>query len=152
MKLPSRLNSGAVEALASEDGSALLELVFTLPVLFGLLFCFFELCMALYSYDMISESAREGTRYAMVRGASCKTSSGASCETTVAQIKTYVAGLGWPNVGGGTMTVSPSYPKGSDAVGNPVQVTITYQFRITMPFVPSSAIALSSTSVMYIIQ
>ncbi len=136
----------------SEDGSALIEFAITLPTLCGLLFCFLELCLLFYSYDMISESAREGTRYAIVRGASCQTTAGVSCETTAAKVNTYVSNLGWPNLGGGTMVVDTTYPKGSDAVGNPVQTKITYTFRITMPFVPTNSISLSSTSVMYILQ
>jgi Flp pilus assembly protein TadG len=136
----------------SEDGSALIEFALTLPTLCGLLFCFLELCLLFYSYDMISESAREGTRYAIVRGASCQTTAGASCETTAAQVNTYVSNLGWPNLAGGTMVVDTTYPKGSDAVGNPVQIKVTYTFRITMHFVPTNSISLSSTSVMYILQ
>jgi Flp pilus assembly protein TadG len=128
------------------------EFVLTLSLLFTLIFCFFELCLALYTYDVISESAREGTRYAMVRGASCRTSTGVSCQVSPDEVNSYVSGLGWPNVGGGTMNVNTTYPDGSEAIGSRVQVNVTYQFRITMPFVPSNAISLSSTSVMYIIQ
>jgi Flp pilus assembly protein TadG len=136
----------------SEDGSALIEFALTLPTLCGLLFCFLELCLLFYSYDMISESAREGTRYAIVRGASCQTSAGVSCETTAAKVNTYVSNLGWPNLAGGTMVVDTTYPNGTDAVGNPVQTKVTYTFRITMHFVPTNNISLSSTSVMYILQ
>ena len=153
MKILWHLRRVLADAPYSEDGSALIEFALTLPTLCCLLFCFLELCLLFYSYDMISESAREGNRYAIVRGASCQTSAGVSCETTAAKVNTYVSNLGWPNLAGGTMVVDTTYPKnGSDVVGNPVQTTVTYTFRITMPLVPTSAFSLSSTSVMYILQ
>lgn len=144
----------------SEAGQSMVEMAVTLPVLFALLFCFMEVCVAFYTFSMISESAREGTRYAMVRGATCKASSGASCEATAAEVDTYVEGLGWPNIAGGTMSVCTYYdnnacntnPSGSEAKGDPVKVTVTYVMPITMPFVPNHSITMTSSSQMNIIQ
>jgi len=66
----------------------------SLPVLFTLLFCFMELCLAFYSYDTISESAREGTRHAIAAEFDPATnSSGATCTATAAQVNSYVSGL-----------------------------------------------------------
>jgi Flp pilus assembly protein TadG len=135
-----------------EDGSTLVEFALTLPVLMTLLFCFMEMCLAFYTKDMISECAREGTRYAMYRGASCPTASNPTCEVSSSQVNTYVTGLGWPNLAGGTMTVATSYPNGNEAVGSQVQVKVSYTFPITMPLVPKNALALQSTSTMYILQ
>jgi Flp pilus assembly protein TadG len=148
---------GSRDAAGGEDGQALIETAASLPVLFVFLFCFMELCMAFYSYDTISESAREGTRYAMLLSSTCTNSSGASCTATAAQINTYVYGLGWPNLAGGTMTVSTTYKTpgggvGTNIVNNFVVVQITYVFPITMPFVPKNSITLKSTSQMPIIQ
>jgi len=144
----------------SESGATLIEMAVTLPILFTFLFCFMELSMAFYSYNMISETAREGTRYAMVHGASCPNTTTPTCEATAAQVDAYVLGLGWANIAGGTMTVCTYYnnnscntnPSGSEAVGNPVKVTVTYVFPITMPFVPSKSITMKSSSQMTIIQ
>jgi Flp pilus assembly protein TadG len=130
----------------------MLEIALTLPVLFAFLFCFMELCIIFYTYSMISEAAREGTRYAMVHGATCPTSANPTCEVTVAQVNTYVSGLGWPNLGGGTMTVATSYPNGNESIGSPVKVAITYVFPITMPLVPTSSISMSTASQTTIIQ
>jgi Flp pilus assembly protein TadG len=135
----------------SADGSSLIEFAITLPTLFALIFCFMELCMVFYTYDMISESAREGTRYAMVRGASCPSTANPTCRATIAQVNAYVSGLGWPNVGGGKVTPNTVYD-GAEAVGTHVQVTVTYTFPITLPFVPTKPISLSSTSKATIIQ
>ena len=138
--------------LSDEDGGALIDMALTLPILFTLLFCFMEMCLAFYSKDMISECAREGTRYAMYRGASCPTSSNPTCEVTASQVNSYVSGLGWPNLGGGTMSVNTTYPNGNETAGSYVQVAVTYVMPIRMPFVPSSALTFTSTSKMQILQ
>jgi hypothetical protein len=66
-------------------------------------------------------------------------------------VNAYVSGLGWPNIGGGTVTPVTTYD-GNESVGSHVQVTVTYTFKITMPFVPKKSISLSSTSKATIIQ
>ena len=144
-------------AAGGEAGSALIETAASLPVLFVLIFCFMELCMAFYSYDMISESAREGTRYAMLLSSTCTNSSGGSCTATAAQVNSYVSGLGWANLAGGTMTVSTTYKTpaggvGTNTVSDYVVVQITYVFPITMPFVPKNSITAKSTSQTIIVQ
>jgi len=136
-----------------EDGQSLVEFAISSTVLLTFIFCMAETTLAYYSYDMISESAREGTRYAMVRGSSCTTSGNSSCEASASQVNSYVQGLGWPNLGGGTMTVSTTYPDGNE---NPqtsrVKVTIQYVFPIEVPFVPSHSITMNASSEAYIIQ
>jgi Flp pilus assembly protein TadG len=143
-----------------DEGGSLIEFAVTLPVLFGLIFCFMETCMALYTYEMISNSARQGTRYAMVRGAACPSATNPTCEVTAAQVNTYVSGLGWPNVGGGQVTPTTCYfssgnscsSSGSESPGSTVQVTVSYTFQVTMPFVPKQSITMSSTAKATIIQ
>jgi Flp pilus assembly protein TadG len=131
---------------AGEDGSALIELAVTLPALFALLFCFMEMCLAFYSYDMISDAARQGTRYAMFRGTSCTTASGSSCTVTATQVNTFVSGLSTPNSAAGTISVNTTFPSGNEATGSLVKVQVTYTFPIKMPFVPSNSLTLVSTS------
>jgi hypothetical protein len=124
----------------------------TLPLLFTLIFCFMELCLAFYSHDMISEAAREGTRYAIYHGATCPTSSSPTCEATATQVNSYVTALGWPTLAGGAMTVATTYPNGNENVGSLVQVKITYVFAIHMAFVPTNSLTMTSTSEAYIVQ
>jgi Flp pilus assembly protein TadG len=147
--------------LAEENGSALIEMAVTFPALFALLFCFMEMCLAFYSHEIISEIAREGARYAMVHGASCPNSTSATCEATASQVNTWVSALDTPNIGGGTIAVATCYiPSaggacstiGSEAVGNTVQVKVTYTFPIHMPYVPKSSITMTSTSQETILQ
>jgi Flp pilus assembly protein TadG len=151
---------GKRNPLSGDEGGSLIEFAVTLPVLFGLIFCFIEMCMMLYTYEMISDSARQGTRYAMVRGASCPNATTHSCEVSATQVNTYVSGLGWPNIGGGTVNATTCYiaganpcsSGGSESPGNQVQVTVTYAFKVWMPFVPKQTISLSSTAQATILQ
>jgi Flp pilus assembly protein TadG len=137
---------------SSEDGQALVELAISLSIVMSLVFLLIELCLLFYSYSLISESAREGSRYAMVRGASCVTSAQTACTASAAAINAYVAGLGYPNLGGGAMNVTTSFPDGNQAVGSRVQVSIQYVFSIALPFLRSNPITLNSASTMYILQ
>lgn len=140
-------------ALRREDsGSTLIEFALSATVLFSLVFCFMETCLAFYTHDLISELAREGTRYAMVRGATCPTAASPTCEVTASQVNAWVAAIKLPNLAGGKMTINTTYPNGNEAVGSTVSVQITYVFPITMPFVPQSSLTMSSTSQAYIVQ
>jgi Flp pilus assembly protein TadG len=138
-------------ALRENDGQALVETALSCVVLFGFVFCYIELCIAVYAHNMISECAREATRYAIVRGSTCQTGSGVSCTATADSITAYVMGRGWPNPGG-TMNVYPTFPDGDQKPGSRVQVYITYTLPMIVPFIPAQALTMKSMSVMYIIQ
>jgi Flp pilus assembly protein TadG len=142
--------------LRGEEGTELVEFALTLPILLGIIFGLMQICLAFYTHEYISELAREGTRYAIVHGPTCKTSGGASCTVTAAGVSSFVSGLGWPNLGGvvfSASNVTTTYPgAGGELVGNPVVVTVTYNFPYKIPFVTSKTLSLSSTSKMYIVQ
>src|SRR6202011_3533565 len=52
----------------SEEGSAIMETAMSSLILLTFMFGVMEAAFALYSYHFISEAAREGARYAIVRG------------------------------------------------------------------------------------
>ena len=135
-----------------DEGSALVEFALTAPLLFAFFFGLIEVSMAIYTHQVISETAREGTRYAMVRGSTCVDGSGNACTATIATVNSYVAAIPWPNIGGGTTTINTTYPDGNKAPGSRVQVTITCAFPFRVPFVRASTLSLTSTSVMPIVQ
>jgi len=139
-------------AAFGETGQALVEMSISLCMMMAFVFLLMELCLLFYSYSMISELAREGSRYAMVRGMSCVTSGQASCTASASAINAYVAGVGYPNLAGGAMTVSTTYPDGTAAAGSRVKVGIQYVFPVKMPFLPSNPITLNTSSTMYIVQ
>jgi len=138
--------------LQDESGESLVTFALTLPTLFGFVFGLMQVCVAYYTYQWISESAREGTRYAIVRGSTCESSAGTSCTAAASGVTAYVNGLGLPNIGGGVATVVTTYPDGDEVPGHRVQVSITYSFPYRIPFVTTKSLSISSQSVMYIIQ
>lgn len=138
--------------LRRNEGGALIDTALTLPILLTFFFCFMEACFTIYAKNMITECAREGTRYAMYRGSTCPTSSNPTCMVNAAQVNAYVSSLGWPNLAGGTMTVNTTYSKPTEAPGNYVQVQVNYSMPVKMPFVPVTTFELSSTSRTTILQ
>lgn len=160
--MPSEERPGS--GLAGEDdGSSMVEFALSLTLLFGIIFCFMELCLIFYTHHMIAEMAREGTRYASVHGASCPTTANPTCEKTHSQVNTYVSGIKLPNLGGGTLTVTTGYASsgsstftttGCESVGCSVKVTVGYLFPIVMPFVPKGTpnLSMSASSVAVIQQ
>jgi Flp pilus assembly protein TadG len=144
---------GRSEDLAqSESGGSQIEFVLSLTALMTFVFAVMEICMVFYTYGMISESAREATRYAIVRGSTCLTSSSTSCTASATTISNYAKGLGFPNIGGGTLAVTTTFPDGNQAPGSRVKVAIQYSVTIKVPFVPKNSLGLNSSSEMYILQ
>ena len=152
--------------LREEEGSAILETALSMIVLLTFLFGIMATCMMLYTYHFISEAAREGTRYAVVRGSTAGPACGTSytsfdCTASLGNIQSYVTNLGFPGIDPAKMTVAPvwsAYTNGStcgtpcNSPGNLVTVTVTYNFPLTIPFVPARTFALTSTSAMIISQ
>jgi Flp pilus assembly protein TadG len=138
--------------LRSEGGQSAIEFAFAVPILVAVVFGFMQLCMIFYTRNLISECAREGSRYAILHGATCKTSSGSSCEAAVSDIQSYITGNKLPNIGGGTMQIAVTYPDGNDQPNSRVTVTITYAYALKAPFIPSQFINLKSSSTMIILQ
>jgi len=136
----------------SEEGGALVEFALTVPILFTFFFGLIEVSMALYMHQVVSECAREGTRYAMVHGATCVNGAGSSCTMSAASVNNYVSGLTWPNIGGAPIVVSTTFPDGNQSPGSRVQVYVTYAFPYRVPFIPPTTLNMSSTSVTYIVQ
>jgi Flp pilus assembly protein TadG len=138
--------------LREQRGQSLVETAITLSILMMFVFVFIEVCLAFYSFGVISEEAREGSRYASVHGSTCVTASSISCTASASALNTYVSNLGYPNLAGGTMTVNTTFPDGSQAPGSRVKVAITYVLPIMLALVPSNALTLNASSTVTILQ
>jgi Flp pilus assembly protein TadG len=136
-----------------EAGGALIEFGLTISALLMAVFTLMQLCIMFYSYAVIADYAREGTRYASTRGTTCVTPSSASCTATAASISSYVTGLHLPNIGGGTVSVTTTFPDGNEAPLSRVKVAVTYTVAVSyFPFVPKHTLALRSESVLFFVQ
>lgn len=148
--------------LRGDEGASVVEFALVATVLLSIILGVMEICLALFTFHSISEVAREGSRYAMVRGDMCVVS-GVSCTTSEAAIQSYMRGLGYPGINPSNMTVTATYsayPAGSGCApnancenpGNLVTINVVYQFPLTIPFMPASTLAMTSTSAMVISQ
>ncbi len=127
-----------------ERGGSIIEMAFALTILMTLIFGIVQVSLAAYTYHTISELAREGSRFAMVRGSTCSGFTTA-CPATASDVTTYVEAVNYPALVVGNMTVATTWPNGNSP-GNPVKVTVTYGFPLSVPFVPAHTITMSSTS------
>lgn len=175
--LRSRFGLSPLSAATSAEGATLVEMALACSALLCVLFGIIEMCFALYTYDFVSEAAREGTRYAIIRGS---TSCGPNpnfpdCNlnpTTSTAIQTYLRGLGFPYSGALTATAtwwspvqdgsgSTTWPtacttavdangNACNAPGNAVRVIVTYTYPLTVPFWGYHPLTVGSTSEMMI--
>ena len=148
-------------------GQAQIEILLSLIVFITMLLAVIQMGLAAYSYHFISEAAREGARWAMVRGSAC-TSFTTACPAALTDIQNYVTGLAYPGITASAMTVTASWcgptsstppacstaPTGTNAnsPGEIVRVAIQYKFPVGIPFVPASTITMNAVSQMVISQ
>ena len=124
----------------AQAGQSLTELPIVLVLFVVLTFGIVDAARMIYAYNVVSSSAREGVRYAVVRGGT------SGREATTADVTAYVQSktVGIPVAV--TATWNPDHQPGST-----VAVTVTNAFApiAPFPFVPKS-INLTSTSNMVI--
>lgn len=156
-----------------ERGAAIIETALSMVILLTVIFAIMEISLAAYTFHFISSAAREGARYAMVRGSTAGTTACTSpgWATCIAQggqdtgdIATYVKTRGFPGIDSSKMTVSsawsafaggstcPASPAPCNSPGNLVTVTVGYTFPLSIPFIPAATIPMTSTSAMIISQ
>ena len=148
--------------VGDERGSNLLEYGVVLTLFLAMLFGVVDFGRALYAYHFVSDAAREGTRYAMVRGSTCPESqcpSGPSGPDNTSDIQNYIKNVP-AGINPGQLTVTPTWnPNGSatcnsapNAPGCVVEVQVSYSFSFMLPFMPKSNIVMTSSSQMIISQ
>jgi len=139
------------------------EFAIVIVVLMSFLLGIMDFGRAMYIYHFVSEVAREGSRYAIVRGSTfagkaCIATTTYSCEATAANVTSYVQSLAPPGIVATSLTVNTTWltttPTGTACVANSpgclVKVQVTYPFKFILPFLPKSTPTLSSTSEMVI--
>ena len=155
----------------ADQGATLVESAITLLLFLALLFAVVEFGWLFLAYQNVADAARQAARWASVRGAdSCwHVSNLPGCNATGTDVTNYVHSLYEPAIDTSKMAVttnwcaaawnqttySMSWPNcstaGSNAAGNQIQVTVTYQFPIALPFL-NKTFALTSTGAMAIAQ
>lgn len=152
-------------ALLRDDasGSSLVELALSMGIVLLLIFGILEVCRAFYVDHYIGYAARDGARYAMVRGstwsgAACGDTSTFSCTATAADVQKYVRTLAPPGVDVSQVAVTTTWSGGSasgggcinvngnNSPGCAVAVSVSYNFQFLLPLLPANLIAMNSSS------
>ena len=150
----------------NEDGSSLVEFATSVTLLVVLVCGLMVACLALYVNLLVDDAAREATRYAIVRGSTlstdCTAPGYATCIAQPADIQSYVFGLPIGGLNQSNLTVASTWLTSAGAIcgtddsckppGNIVQVTVTYAYPLSLPFIPASTVNLTSRSQMVIAQ
>jgi Flp pilus assembly protein TadG len=136
-----------------EAGSALVEFALASVIILTVLLGIIDMGRALYSYDWVSDAARRGSRYAMVRGTSSCTGSPelTDCKAGPPQITTYVENNAFGIDSSALTVTSQCWPSSSAftpppcAPGKTVAVKVQYNFAFLSPFTPRSWTMTSSS-------
>ncbi|MBC5811545.1 MAG: pilus assembly protein [Candidatus Eremiobacteraeota bacterium] len=138
-----------------QRGSVLVEFALVIPVAILLLFGIIEMANAVFAYDLVTNAARLGARYAIVRGSDCSVS---GCPATSASIQTYVQGLS-SGVNTASLTVTTTWSANGtcktapyQAAGCLVTVNVSYPYSLIMHPIVKSGWTMTSTSKMIISQ
>jgi Flp pilus assembly protein TadG len=148
-----------------EEGNTLLEFALSCIVLLLLIFGILDCSRALYTDHYVASAARDGTRYAMVRGSSwngaaCTTATTASCTAVSADVTNFVKSVTPSGLLKNSLAVATTWT-GKTATGAAcvtggavnlpgcvVQVKVSYFFNFAVPILPKGTLLLTSTSSM----
>jgi Flp pilus assembly protein TadG len=158
--------------LGDERGDEMIEFAIASLVLFTCLLGIMGSSLLFYAYHFTSYAAREATRYAMVRGSTwgsigCSSPTTMGCNATGANVTTFVQSIVTPGISGGSqLSVVTSWPgtglagsvatcsttNGNNSPGCLVLVQVNYSFSYLLPFMPTTALALRSSSEVVILR
>ncbi|HUR20586.1 MAG TPA: TadE/TadG family type IV pilus assembly protein, partial [Vicinamibacterales bacterium] len=124
-------------------GATLVEFALASTLFFTITFGTIEFGRMILDYNIVSNAAREGVRYASVRGAASGRTASAS------DVQTYVVSRSVGLLSASDVTVT--WPT-NKAVGSIVQVQVTYSFTPIVTLLPQTAVSLSSTTKAYILR
>lgn len=142
-------------------GTSMVEFVISATALLLIMLGIVEFGRVMYTYHTVSNAARLGARWAIVRGSACSKLD--HCGATSADVQTWVQS-NVPMVDSNTLNVTAAWstspdpsndcsvsdPAGNNIPGNLVCVTVSYPFNFAIPFVSATALTLTSTSKMVI--
>jgi Flp pilus assembly protein TadG len=139
-----------------QRGSTLVEQAIILPLMLGLFFGVIDMGRALYSYSFVSYIAREATRWASVRSGGVYPKASQTDVTNFVKSATGAA-LDPANITVTTVWMapangSPACTANPDKPGCVVEVTVNYNFKFVLPFLPAGTVPMSSKSQMIITQ
>jgi Flp pilus assembly protein TadG len=135
-----------LESCASATpGQTAVEFALAASLLFMLMFGLMKLGFAVYSYNTISHTTRECVRYAVVHGP------GSANPQSAAAIEQLYEYAYMP--GGAPLTVTVTFPQDPTfSTLQDAQCSISFNYKVQIPFLPSKTLTLTSTEHMILSQ
>jgi Flp pilus assembly protein TadG len=171
-----RLRKTAEKIARNDAGGTIVEMAISSLILFAMVFAVFEVTMACYTYNAVSEAARESARWGMVRGSKCSTytPSQSNCGANSAAIQNYAKAstkIDWSQCTTANPCVTASWLKANTVSGsststtwatctggcsadpgNLLVVSIDYPYALNFPMVKTFNIHLTSTAQVVVAQ
>jgi hypothetical protein len=149
-----------MKRLRDEQGQSMAEAALAFSLLLLIAFAIIEGSWLLYTYHYLAYAARQGSRYAMVRGAACASGNGMpDCPLPVpdgGQVQTYVRSISFMGIDTSQTDVAISWgPSPSETScsaancnnpGDQLTVNVTYAFSTILPLPGLNSFNLHSTS------
>jgi Flp pilus assembly protein TadG len=133
-----------------ERGSALVEMAVVMAVLLMIMFGIIDFGRAFYTYSFVANAAREGARWAIVRGSKCTQLDHCPAASGTSDIQPYVQSLSEGATNPSKISATLAFTGCGNAPGCVAEVTVQYPFKFMLPFLPSAGMTMSSTSEMVI--
>ena len=124
--------------IRNQDGTAIIEIAFALPILIVMLWMFIQLAMVYRAVAGIQQALGEGARYATL----CLNPTSLGCSAPdAASIKTKIQSSVY-GIGPGTFTVADPAP-GTSGTGSYYDLTVSYSQATSLLLVPGTTINVS---------
>ena len=133
----------------------MVETAIVMTVFMLMMFGIIEFGRAIYTYHMVDNAARIGSRFAIVHGSTCAHTGATDtwpCNADTTEVQNYVLSQS-VDLDGQRLTIAPTWPSnGCKATGCLVKVTAIYPFQFLIPFISTQSLTMTSTSEMVISQ
>jgi Flp pilus assembly protein TadG len=147
-------------ARGAELGASLVEYAFILIIFLSLIMGISGFGHALFTYHHVNNVAKEGTRYATVRGSTCTNDGSCAAPATLSDVQAYIQGFTPPSIDYSKMTITGcglsgqsactesgpevcsatvgSIPATPNYPGCTVKVTVSYPYNFMFPLIRST--------------
>jgi Flp pilus assembly protein TadG len=144
---------------SGEHGATLLEFAIAMVLTFVLIFGMIDFARALYSFHFVSYAAREGARFASIRGATSCGTSVTPCSVSQGDIQAYVQQIAPAGITAAAVTVNgnpwanpnnlPICGSTQNYPGCAVLVQVSYPFDFIFPlsFYNSAPVSFQATTI-----
>lgn len=131
---------------AREAGTTMPEFALVASTFFMLSFGIMEMASAVMAYNSVCDAAREAVRYAIVHS---PTSANPATTAQIQQVAINIA----PNLGIKQSQVTVTFPADSNLPSmKDAEVQISYPYSVSIPFIPTMSVTLTTTSRMLVSQ